>query len=384
MDKTFEVDPDHEDARRETSASDLIRLACLWVAAGALYKLFAGSPGDLPQLVRDQSPLGPAGTFRAAISIELTIVILCLFRPRLGWFWLVALFGVFDSVLWPLVQAGEASCGCFGGTITIKPLYMLIIDSVLLVGVIFGRPWSAIPKRPLQPLILLPLIGAAIWAPFHLFKDSPASVPPPRPAIHQPSSATPAAGSGAGAKGAKQIVPAVQQPAGTGDAAPAGAGLEEPAARDPEQATTSESGAPPAVAEQPAAPAGWAPISPLPEWHSFDVASWEGQTLFDIDAGNFVDFEQFPDSCHVVFYRQTCEHCAAHLEELAIDPPAAPLVLVRLVETNDSEQNKVTHVIPETPFLFEMPALRRGYDMTTPVSMDVERYVISNVQERAE
>ncbi|MFT5152832.1 MAG: hypothetical protein ACI841_002831, partial [Planctomycetota bacterium] len=185
MDNPYEVDPDIEDGKRENFASDIVRLACLWVAAGALYKLFAGSPADLPKIVRDQSPLSIAGTFRAAISIELVIVILCLFRPRAGWFLLVALFGVFDAILWPLVQAGETSCGCFGGTITIKPLYMMIIDSVLLVAILMGKPWSSIPKRPLQPLILLPLIGLAVWAPFHMFKGLGKMELPVRPAVHQ-------------------------------------------------------------------------------------------------------------------------------------------------------------------------------------------------------
>ena len=45
--------------KRSTVAQDVVRLASLWVAAGALYKLFQGSPNDMPPILVDK--LGRVG-----------------------------------------------------------------------------------------------------------------------------------------------------------------------------------------------------------------------------------------------------------------------------------------------------------------------------------
>ena len=108
-----------------------VLFAASWVAAGALFKLLAGSPNDLPPAVQDFF-LGPVQTFRAAIAIELCIVILALLRPRHAWLPLCALFSVFLAVLFPLVRAGVESCGCFGSSVTITPQAMMAIDGGLL------------------------------------------------------------------------------------------------------------------------------------------------------------------------------------------------------------------------------------------------------------
>ncbi|MGK0482373.1 MAG: hypothetical protein ACJAQ3_002352, partial [Planctomycetota bacterium] len=106
----------------------------LWLLVGALYKLFEGSPNDLPKIVTDMSPLGSSWeTMRAAIIIELAVVGLVLAKPRLGWVFLVGALGTFLAILYPLVQEGAASCGCFGSSITVKPETMMAIDGGLLV-----------------------------------------------------------------------------------------------------------------------------------------------------------------------------------------------------------------------------------------------------------
>ena len=109
---------------REKAARLVLLLASTWVAAGALFKLFAGSPNDLPPMVRD-FVLGPVQTFRSAISIELCIVILAILRPRFAWLPLAALFAVFVTVLVPLATSGADSCGCFGSSVSIPPIVML-------------------------------------------------------------------------------------------------------------------------------------------------------------------------------------------------------------------------------------------------------------------
>jgi len=147
-------------------------LACAWVAAGALFKLFTGSPSDLPATIREFPLLKPEWTFKLAIGIELSIVILALARPRVGWLLLAALYVVFDLLLWQILRAGEASCGCFGSKVPLKPAHMLAIDSVLLVSLLASRVWSAFEKRPLRPLPLLPLFALVIAAPWYKFRDT--------------------------------------------------------------------------------------------------------------------------------------------------------------------------------------------------------------------
>ncbi|TDJ72512.1 MAG: hypothetical protein E2O39_06550, partial [Planctomycetota bacterium] len=116
MDDQLSDSISEEDARptgRDTTAGDVIRIATLWVAAGALFKLFAGSPNDLPPMVRDWYS-DPTLTFKLAVAVELCIVTLGLFRPRMAWIPLVLLYGLFDYVLFPLVKEGADSCGCMG------------------------------------------------------------------------------------------------------------------------------------------------------------------------------------------------------------------------------------------------------------------------------
>lgn len=310
-------DLEYERPTREWVAEDVIRVASLWVAAGALFKLFAGSPNDLPPLVRETvaGALDPVTTFRAAISIELCLVVLGLFRPRTAWLPLVALFAVFGVVLWPLVAEGAASCGCFGSKITIHPRVMFGIDMALLVGILVTGPWT-LEKRPFLPLVTLPLLLAATLAPWVLFKTS---APAPRRAV------------------------------------PTGAATSAPEAAEPERA-------------------------PLPSFRYFDTDAWEGKDLHETDLSDFIDVDQIPADCHVVFFRQTCEHCKEHIESLAAEPPGpVPLVLVRVAEIGDTPENDIVRIKPLDHIALELPALERGYGIDTPLALDVEGYVVHDV-----
>ena len=101
-----------------------VRLAAAWVLAGALFKLFLGTPADLPPTVVDASPLGLAETYRTAIGIELAVVFLALVRPGTAWPLVVGMYAVFEVVLGAQLAAGAESCGCFGSKVTLTPLQM--------------------------------------------------------------------------------------------------------------------------------------------------------------------------------------------------------------------------------------------------------------------
>ena len=150
----------------------------LWLAAGAFFKLFAGTPADLPPDIGDL--IGKSNLtlfFHVAIAIELATVALAWFKPKLGWFVLAGTFVVFLIVLTPAVMRGDESCGCMGGSITIPPIVMMSIDGLLLLSILFTKPWKNITWKGL-PLILVGLIVAGCAAAPWLVIESGGSTPP--------------------------------------------------------------------------------------------------------------------------------------------------------------------------------------------------------------
>ncbi|MFT7668110.1 MAG: hypothetical protein ACI8X5_000797 [Planctomycetota bacterium] len=142
-----------------------VRLAALWVAAGALFKLIAGSPADLPAVLHDL-PIEVSLFFKIAIGIELAIVCTALLRPTWGWLALVALFAVFDVVLAIVMASGAESCGCFGSSVTIAPWVMMAIDTLLLLGILASRPWKSETKAVGPAGLTLALAAVALIIPF--------------------------------------------------------------------------------------------------------------------------------------------------------------------------------------------------------------------------
>ncbi len=165
--------------RRGTPAVLLIWLASLWVLAGACFKLFLGTPADLPEAVRSLSPLGLGLTYKLAISVELCLGFLGLLRPRIGWVPLVLLFLVFDAVLFLQIAADESNCGCFGSNVSVPPEAMLLIDSSLLAGILYSRPWRIRGwGAPMMVVGILLALGLVLpW----VFDREASSTPAPAP-----------------------------------------------------------------------------------------------------------------------------------------------------------------------------------------------------------
>ena len=139
----------------------ILRLAGLWIATGALFKLLAGTPADLPPVVRNL-PLDLGLTYKLAIGIELGVVSLVMLRPRLAWPLVAGMMAVFDVIL--LGMLGDESCGCFGGSITVPPWAMLTVDSVFLLGILFTRPWSRLGTSsvPMAAAVVIAALGLAL------------------------------------------------------------------------------------------------------------------------------------------------------------------------------------------------------------------------------
>lgn len=342
-------------------------LACglLWLLAGALYKLFDGSPNDLPQPVVEHSPFDKFDTFRLAIAAEFAVVGLVLTVPRLGWIALGGIFSVFLAVLVPLALGGESSCGCFGSNVTIAPWQMMLIDGSLLGLLLFSAPWRLPKEAGLGAPAFLPFLIVAIVAP--LMKLDP----PTLPKVVRPDGITAAAPQGDGDSLAADPAP------GLADPDPSAGGTEEPGPAPAEEEAVEQSGE-------------------LPEFYELRSAEWTGQDFYATDIAAFADQSMgavLPNS-HVVVYRQTCEVCKEHLEELweeaqndpsrwASDGGAAggqSLVLLRIIENKDTAENNLCELLPEPSQKVTLPALKRGYGITTPIAFDVdENFMVQNV-----
>ena len=335
-----------------------LALGILWLAAGALYKLFDGHPADLPSSVIEKSPFDAWDTFRFAIAAELAVVALVIAVPRLGWLALSGVFATFMTVLFPLVAEGAESCGCFGGTITIKPITMMAIDGGLLLLILFSKPWR------------LPSAAGLGWRWRRCRwccrrRRSHREAPAPRGgrAVGAPIEAPATAGSGSETL---QPVSSADTGAGLDRTAPQ---MEAPTGSDP-------------VAAEPVA-AG------LPVFMELPFAEMENTVLYGQPFYTIADqSEGFMDAfSHVVVYRQTCEVCEEHLKTLADEEARGEpswgdkiLVLLRIEEEIDTPENNLCTRLPQAHQKVKLPALERGYLVTTPVSFDIdEQSTIRNV-----
>lgn len=143
-----------------------VLLAAAWLAAISLAKLLAGNPGDLPKVVLDRSPFGETPTFALVISIELSVALLALLRPRVGWIPLAGLYLVFEAVLASLIAAGAKSCGCAGGALSIPPVLMASVDGALLLFLVATAPWKRLASPKVHAGLVLAglvVVAAAPW-----------------------------------------------------------------------------------------------------------------------------------------------------------------------------------------------------------------------------
>ncbi len=288
----------------------MVRLVALWLLTGAFFKLFVGTPNDLPPVVRSL-PLEAGLTYNLAISIELSLGFCALVKPSWAWFLLCGVLLTFDGVLITQLAAGDANCGCFGSKITMPPWLMLTIDSVLLCGLVISRPWRGMPRGlPVSVPILTIAIGLAMpW-----FLD-------------------------------RQIT--------TGEITSDGE-------------TLGASNA----------------------WILLDIEDWIGREIFDTPLAeaplsDHIDVDSLLPEGLWVFWRQTCDHCAEHLAQLAVQEVGERIVtLIQLREPFDTEGNRVVHLLPTGGFV-QSVALPESiqYVIQTPAEMLLENGKIVGAKE---
>lgn len=120
-------------------------------------------------------------------------------------------------------------------------------------------------------------------------------------------------------------------------------------------------------------------------WVQLDVESWVGKDVWDTPLARWIDVTSLPLSGLWVLYRNTCDHCAAHLEHLAdTEKGERFLTLVRLEEPADTEANRVVMRLPEGDFVqrASLPPTQ-DYVLTTPGELLLEDGRIVGAREGA-
>ncbi len=276
-----------------------VRAAALWILVVSFIKMERGSPGALPLIIRE-NPLGEDLTFSLTLSIELAFSLAALVSTRIGWWLMMALLGVFLTVLAHLIYIGATSCGCFGGAIKFSPYQMLAVDGPLFVILLLARngAWtSKAPQRWATLLAALVVGGAAPW----LYIDNEPATP----------STT------------------VELP------------LQTPPTGQP------ESNANTSVAPTPPAPGPWALPSSRPRWVKLRPSEWVGKSIHDTELGKWMDTRSVSDTGSWILYLETCTHCRDFLNWVTASFASDPKIYV-LVKLS-TEQDAAEGIIQQTP-----------------------------------
>ncbi|MBL8858508.1 MAG: hypothetical protein JNL28_08400 [Planctomycetes bacterium] len=291
-----------------------VRLAALWLATGALFKLFAGSPKMLPELVRDYSPFPTwTLTFQVAIAVELSIVCIAVLKPHWGWMWITGTFGFFLVLLTGMMAKGVASCGCLGDSVSLPPWVMMCIDGVLLAFVLATKPWKSLAPPGLSTPLLALGIAASLALPWIVIQPQDAVVPPLTNGTE--ISGTPT---------------------------------------DPQK-------------------------SPSRVYIQWDPIKWKNKFIYDVaEFTRLVPEGKIPSDGRIVLWRQSCDHCAKHLREMADEKEATqPILLVQVMD--DLKSGRAVDAMPVGAHVTTVELPPGEGLFTTPVEIRVAGGTVTDV-----
>lgn len=321
----------------------IVRLAALWVLAGAVAKALTGTPAELPSPILSLD-IDPFVVIAVAVVVETLVAIVALVSPRRGCVPLALLLGVFVVVLILHIRAGGEHCGCFGGAMAIPAWVMLAIDAALLVGVVGGAICgrNAAPRAPSNSLRRVGVAASiGLAAGLGLGWHASARLEPLRPREAGPS-------------------PGV----GTTAALPSGA------------FTVASSTDTPAPA--------WQLPQTIPDQVILRPLQWVGKRLADTELGRWTDTSAFPPDATLIIYYLSCNHCAAHLRELADLQDAAPekapnYVLVQLPTPPGYTGRLFVDRVPRGVHVV-LPAQVKAYVITPPWDVFVKGGVVAGAE----
>ena len=321
-----------------------------WIAAGAAFKLWERNPQLLPKPVTDvtdfifvrtlgiprETYLDPA--MRGMVAVEFACALIMLFAPlavarRLG----IAMLGLFVVILGVLLASGAASCGCFGNAGP-SPLWMLVIDGSMLLGLLFAVPITGATSPGYGPVLPRAILAAGLGAAI-------AFLVPARAEVSLEGDATAAPTPQPAANAQPPVAPAPPPPSAAAGTRP-----------------------------WPAAPASAKP------WYSPEFEKWPGQRL---DAQELALIIQRPlpvnpneGRMHVVFIREDCDHCHELLNSYFSGKLATPTLCVVVPDaTGELLENPCTECTKAT-----LPGGGKiTYVFTTPVLLTLQDGVVVGV-----
>jgi len=252
-------------------APHAVRLAALWVLAGAASKMFTGTPAELPAplLALD---IDPVAIIVAGVAVEAAIGLIALVTPRVGAIGVIVLLSFFAALLLGHIGEGAETCGCFGGAMKVPASVMLATDVAFLAlasasALRAGMLKPAAIRAAIGPFaVIVMLVGLGVGAYAGNFTNTRLEA---MLATTRPQPATPA----------------------------------------PDATATKSS--------EPAPAPAWKLPDTIPEQVLLRPSQWMNKPLADTPLGTWVDTSKFPKTATLVFFYKSCNHCAALLADLA-------------------------------------------------------------------
>ncbi len=331
----------------------------LWILAGVVFKLHAGTASTLPSnIVNAVKPYGPEvldATLYALIGLEIFAILVMVFLARLARPMAMFMLSVFVLILLGELAKGAESCGCFGGTVPVKPWHMLIADGLLLLGVVLFRPPVQTECSGSCPRTAGALIGAMAIGLVASFTVGNL--------LH-----------GASTPGAQ-----------SDDVAADSADQEQPGDGDDAQVEQTAQPAPP---RDP-----YVNVSPkaVPRnWYPQNLDAWPGTPWREIEIFQFMPRwpEGLDEGLHyVVFYSRTCTHCEDMFYDDLIRPLGAPVVAIQIPASRTELTGDGANVWPmpgdldPNVTLMQLPLGADWSLMTPPLALRVENGIVRCARE---
>ncbi len=298
----------------------IVRIVATYVLLGAIAKVLWGAPSDLPAALLQMVRWDEQILFDLVIFIELLAAGLALVSPKIGWPLVSAALAGFVIVLMQQLRTGEASCGCFGSAFTVPTQVMLGIDLFALIGIALVQPWSSLRSTSWRAWAVVPAPLIAVVGVWYVHAATIAPVP---------------------------SLPDLDDSALVNQASDAS--QNEQLAVEPPSASSSTPPQPePIATEKRPAPKGsdWRLPARLPRIITLRPPDWINQPLRQCALATWTDTSKMPEDCTLIFYYDTCPHCAEHIEAKADSADRVDYVFIQLPTARNSRYPKVVHELP--------------------------------------
>lgn len=294
-------------------AACMVRLGAAWIGLGGVLKLFWGSPYDLPEILRSLTDQAPVEFFALVIGIELFIAVLAMVSPRLGWWAVAGLLAAFTIIAGIETMRGAEACGCFGGAVAIPPWLVTLLDLVLLAALLAVQPWSMLRSGAWRFWAVGPALGGFVAAMLVIGEESSYTSPDLDNQNARNTIASP--------------TPPRNPPAGNGG--PSNGSASSPIGG----ATSHENETPPlnqGLPPDPPAESIWRLPDQMPRFVVLQPNRWVGQALAATNLATWADVSRFPADATLIFFMDTCPHCAELLRQRAMLLSPPDYVLIRV------------------------------------------------------